>query len=100
VEDVTGRFSLEEFVGFLGSVDGLVACSTGPLHIASALGKVAIGIYPPYRPIHPGRWRPLGVNAHVITANGDESTPAKDWDHACLSNIVPSQVASLLQGLL
>ena len=50
-------------ISFLNHADGLVAASTGPLHIAAALGKHALGIYPPIRPMHPGRWAPLGERA-------------------------------------
>jgi len=68
VFDVTGKFELDELIAFIDSCDAIVAASTGPLHIASALGKHAIGLYSPKRPIHPGRWSPVGTNAHVICA--------------------------------
>lgn len=68
VVDLTGRLSLEEFVAFIDKCDALVAASTGPLHIASALGIKAIGLYTPKRPMHPGRWAPVGLNAHVLVA--------------------------------
>lgn len=64
--DATGRFSLSEFIAFLGHVEGIVACSTGPLHIVAALGKRAVGLYVNKRPMHPGRWSPLGQNVRVI----------------------------------
>ena len=66
VTDITGKMSLPEFIAFIKECDGLVANSTGPLHIAAALGKDALGIYPPMRPVHPGRWAPLGPNATVF----------------------------------
>ena len=97
VTDVMGRFSLQEYVRFIGNADGLIACSTGPLHIASAMGKLALGIYPPYRPIHPGRWRPIGENACVLTAKGDELAPRHLWNQDCLGSITPHQVAEKLQ---
>ena len=66
VFDMTGKLSLRQLMGFVQNCDALVACSTGPLHIASALGKHAVGIYPPIRPIHPGRWAPVGKNVSVL----------------------------------
>jgi ADP-heptose:LPS heptosyltransferase len=66
VIDISGKMSLEQFISFLDSCDGLVANSTGPLHIAAALGKYAFGIYAPMRPIHPGRWAPVGKNAQYF----------------------------------
>lgn len=66
VTDITGKMTLPEFIAFIDQCDGLVANSTGPIHIAAALGKDALGIYPPMRPVHPGRWAPLGSNAAVF----------------------------------
>jgi len=64
--DVTGRFSLSELIAFIGKADVLVACSTGPLHIAAALNKHAIGLYINKRPMHPGRWGALGEHTDII----------------------------------
>jgi heptosyltransferase III len=68
VVDATGRLSLEELIALIARADALVAASTGPLHIAAALGIKAIGLYTPQRPMHPGRWAPLGKNTHVLMA--------------------------------
>lgn len=67
--DMTGKFNLNDFIKFIGSCDALVACSTGPLHIASSLGITALGLYSSHRPIDPGRWAPIGKQAHYIVAN-------------------------------
>lgn len=68
VVDLTGQLSLEELISFVDACDALVAASTGPLHIAASLGKKAIGLYTPKRPMHPGRWAPLGKYARVLVA--------------------------------
>jgi heptosyltransferase-3 len=96
VEDVTGRFTLEEFIHFIGRCDALVAASTGPLHIAAALGKRAIGIYPPIRPMHPGRWRPLGDRAGVLVKGKDCSDCRKTMDCHCMKEISAEQVKGVL----
>lgn len=67
VVDLTGKFLLNEFIAFINSADGIIAASTGPLHIASALGKFALGLYPPIRPMHAGRWSPIGKNASFLS---------------------------------
>ena len=60
VKSVTGM-SLEDFIGLLSLASGAVAPSTGPLHLATALGvPVVAGIYSPVRVQHPRRWGPLG----------------------------------------
>ena len=69
VEDVTGKYNLEEFISFVAAVDGLLACSTGPLHIAAASGIHALGLYPNVRPMHAGRWAPIGEKSQTISAN-------------------------------
>lgn len=66
VTDITGTMTLQEFMAFIDHCDGLMANSTGPLHIAAALGKDALGIYPPMRPVHPGRWAPIGPHAQFF----------------------------------
>jgi heptosyltransferase III len=62
-----GKFSLNQFIQFIAKAEVLVGASTGPLHIASALGIKAIGIYPSRRPMFPQRWGPLGKNALALT---------------------------------
>ncbi|MGV3639709.1 MAG: glycosyltransferase family 9 protein [Adhaeribacter sp.] len=69
--DITGRLTLPEFVAFINACEGLVAASTGPLHIAAALGIHALGLYPPMKPIHPGRWAPLGAKAEFLVLEKD-----------------------------
>ncbi|MEQ1666579.1 MAG: glycosyltransferase family 9 protein, partial [Bdellovibrionales bacterium] len=68
--DLTGKLSLAELMGFILKCDVLVANSTGPLQIAAALGIHAVGIYPPVRPMHPGRWAPRGKKVTVLSKMG------------------------------
>lgn len=69
VTDLTGKLSLTQLISFIGRCDVLIAASTGPLHIAAACGIHAIGLFSPKRPMHPGRWAPVGKKAHVICAD-------------------------------
>jgi heptosyltransferase III len=87
--DVTGKMTLGEFIAFISGCDALVAASTGPLHLAAALGIKAIGLYSPQRPIHPGRWAPVGSHAEIFVA---ESHPQQG---ATLS-VSPAEVARAL----
>lgn len=93
VHDITGQLSLSGFIAFIGQADGLIAASTGPLHIAAALGKMAIGLYPPIRPMHPGRWGPIGKNAHYIVLDKNCSA-CKDapLECRCMKDIEVEQV--------
>lgn len=82
VIDLTGTMNLAELIAFLNGIDGLVAASTGPLHIAAALGKRVLGIYPPIRPMHAGRWAPLGKYASFMSIDRDCSE-CRNHPHLC-----------------
>jgi heptosyltransferase-3 len=96
VTNLTGQMDLDEMVSFVGSADGLLACSTGVLHLASALGKYALGIYSPMKPIHPGRWRPIGPHAHYLVLDKDCNQCGKNTDCQCIRSITPDQVKNKL----
>lgn len=96
--DITGKLSLDEFISFINLCDVLVAASTGPLHIASALGKKAIGLFSPMRPIHPGRWAPVGKDAHalVFDENCEQCKAGKNCD--CIQRIDVQKVVNLINA--
>lgn len=64
--DLTGKLDLTELIVFISKVTALVACSTGPLHIAGFVNTHTIGLFSPRIPIHPGRWQPLGKNVTIV----------------------------------
>ena len=97
VNDMTGRMTLQELMGFIGTCDVLVAASTGPLHIAAALGIKAIGLFAPMKPIHPGRWAPLGKDAHFLVLDKECKDCRKTMDCACIREISAEAVAALLK---
>lgn len=94
VTDVGGKLDLEQLLALIGASHALVAASTGPLHIAAASGIRAIGLYANTPPIHPGRWAPLGTDAHVLTAGSRGGDPL-----AQVQAITPQQVLALLGPL-
>lgn len=69
VHDVTGRTDVASLIALLAAADGVVAASTGPLHLAAAAGARTLGLFSPRRPIHPGRWAPIGARAEVLVAD-------------------------------
>lgn len=92
INDLTGTLSLAELLSFISKVDGLVAASTGPLHIAAATGIKAIGIFAPMRPIHPGRWKPIGKKADYVVLD-KKCNDCKDGGLCnCILSITPNQV--------
>ncbi len=81
--DLTGQLALPEFIAFIAVADGLVAGSTGPLHLAAALGRHALGLYPPIRPMHPGRWAPLGPHADYLVFDRPSCQDCRAQPAAC-----------------
>ena len=62
-----GNKGLRELAGVICEVDVFVASSTGPLHIATAVGTPVVGLYCPIIVCLPRRWGPLGANDIVFT---------------------------------
>lgn len=98
VVSLIGKLTLTEYISFINETDGLVAASTGPLHIAAALEKKAIGIYCPKKPIHPGRWKPLGKRAHAVVFDVNCQKCAKNEPCDCINKISPATVMDFLLG--
>jgi heptosyltransferase-3 len=97
--DITGKMDLYQFMAFINAADGLIASGTGPLHIAAALGKHAYGLFPPMRPIHPGRWQPIGPGAQVFVLNKN-CTDCKGNAAACqcIKNVAPGLLATAISN--
>jgi heptosyltransferase III len=96
VTDTTGKFDLTEFIAFLSLADCIVAASTGPLHVASVLGKYTIGIYPPILPMHSGRWAPIGNNSHVLEKQVNCNDCRRDGNCHCMKEIEAFEVKRIL----
>lgn len=96
VIDTTGKLSLDELITFISKADYLLACSTGPLHIAGYLGINTIGFFVPKRPIHPGRWKALGPNVSILVNDPECPKCAKKSDCNCIADISVDRVLSLL----
>ncbi len=96
IQDLTGVITLAELISLIQNVEVLVACSTGPIHIAAASGILTIGIYPPMKPIHPARWSPQGENVHVLFKNVNCSDCRKTENCHCIQEITVDSVAVFL----
>ena len=79
--DTTGKLTLEQLMLVISKAKNLVACSTGPLHIASFYGVNTVGLYSPKRPIHPGRWKAIGKHVQILVF--DENCPTCKEGNNC-----------------
>lgn len=60
-----GKSLRESMIGF-ASLDCLISASTGPMHIASALGIKTVSLFCPLTACSPKLWGPLGNEAEII----------------------------------
>ena len=98
VRNLCGSLSLAQLSARIGAADGLIASGTGPVHIAAAMGQRTLGLYPPLKPIHPGRWAPIGLRAQTLSRPGSCNGCANPADCACMRNITPHEVAQIVFG--
>ncbi len=66
VKNFSGLFNLKELVALISMSDIFAANSTGPLHIAAALGKFVIGFYPKITACSAERWGPYSDRSYVF----------------------------------
>lgn len=97
IVNIAGTMPLNQFVSFIAAADGLVAASTGPLHIAAAFGRHTLGLYPPIRPMHGGRWGPLGLRANFVSVEKNCEACRHNGSCACMENIEVNAVREKLE---
>jgi ADP-heptose:LPS heptosyltransferase len=87
IKDVTGLWDLKSFISVISKSKALIACSTGPYHIAGLTGIKAIGLFAQRKPIHPGRWAALGRQAQALTSEGVCENCAAGKECRCIEEI-------------
>ncbi|MEW5798012.1 MAG: glycosyltransferase family 9 protein [Bacteroidota bacterium] len=86
----TGLFSLVELGALFKRASAFVSNSTGPLHIAAAVGTPVIGFYPPILQCSAVRWGPYTNKKKVFTADSARCPLCKGG--ACQSNVCMDQI--------
>jgi ADP-heptose:LPS heptosyltransferase len=77
---IHSRGELRRFAGLLASAEVVVSGNTGPMHLAAAVGRPAVAIFPPTVPV--ARWAPWMV-PHVVL--GDHDVPCA----GCRAQVCP-----------
>jgi ADP-heptose:LPS heptosyltransferase len=98
VRNLCGRFDLAGLVALIGCAGGLVASGTGPVHIAAALGRPTLGLFPPIAPIHAGRWGALGANAQSLCGERRCETCSGNAACTCMEAIGVDAVEAVVLG--
>jgi ADP-heptose:LPS heptosyltransferase len=93
-----GRTTIPELTGLLAGADAVVACDTGPLHLAVALGRPVVALF---GAADPGRTGPYRDSAPVVT-EGLPCSPCRQRacprasDSPCMDRISPAAVTAAL----
>ena len=85
-----GELNLLELAGVLNQASVVVANSTGPLHLAVAMGIRVVGLYCPVSPCHPERWGPYGQADSVLVPEDvscKSCNPKKCAEIRCMEQI-------------
>jgi ADP-heptose:LPS heptosyltransferase len=97
-----GILSVRELMGVIAAADVVVSGSTGPAHLAAALGKVTVSVFDPRLSSSPRRWKPLGQGLILLPEVPNcpkcigEACPY--WD--CLDRITVDHLAGHLQEVV
>ena len=94
--DSSGKLNLKQLICLIASCEALVACSTGPYHIAGISGIKAIGLFSPRKPIHPGRWRALGDKSVALVFDSSCCNCKKGKVCSCIEKISVQSVLSAI----
>ena len=103
--DLTGTLNLEQMIALLSEACGLITTSTGPAHIASAVGTPVAAFYCPAIPHTPDRWGPLENSERVTTPKLTNShcqmKQCPYGTHGCLATCLQDvQISQALNYLL
>ncbi len=94
---------LDALAAALARVQLLVACDSGPVHLASAVGTPALAIFGPtstarWGPPPPGRALSLGLACAPCSNHGGDYCP--EGHHRCLADLAPDAVLSAAREML
>ncbi|MEQ8323633.1 MAG: glycosyltransferase family 9 protein [Vicingaceae bacterium] len=98
VLNLLGKLSLDQLIAVISKSDCVVAASTGPLHLAGVTERLAIGLFSSRRPIHPGRWSPIGPHATYLVYNEKCRRCRSGKTCDCISRISPERVLRSIEG--
>ena len=70
IKEMTGETDLRTLAAVLSQARVVVANSTGPLHLATAVGTRVVGLYPSRKIMSPRRWGPVGEDHVVMQPEG------------------------------
>lgn len=102
VKNFAGILALSELIALINKTTIFISNSTGPIHIAAALGKTTIGFYPKILSCSAKRWGPYSNKAKVFVPKIDcrNCTREQCMRLNCMSSIKMAEVFSEVQKML
>ncbi len=82
---VAGELDIKELAALLQASSLCVTNSTGPMHVAAAVGTPTVALFCPIKPCSPVRWGPFGGD-HNVLLPAVPDCPAR---HRCIGNACP-----------
>ena len=92
INEITGQTDLRTLGAVLSLASAVVANSTGPLHLAVAVGTKVVGLYPGRQIMSPVRWGPIGAG-HQVVQPEVEQCRCPEGRCRCMETISVEQVA-------
>ena len=103
VIDVAGRTSLAELIALVDGAAAVLMHDSGPMHLASALGKPMVAIYGPTSPLRTGPYR----REDAVTRLDLPCSPCYlkhvadcPYGHRCMHDLQPAEVLNRLVRVL
>ncbi len=101
---IAGKLSMKELAALIRMSQLFVSNSTGPIHVAAAVGTPVVGLYPQHVPMSAKRWGPYSDKSIVFTPKKPEycadCSGGKDEQCACMQSITVNEVYAAAGGLL
>ncbi len=99
VKNFAGQFNLAELTYIISKADIFISNSTGPIHIAAALGKNTIGFYPHLLACSAKRWEPYSNKSVIFTPENNCQDCAREQcrKQDCMNRINMQKVFSVIE---
>lgn len=101
-KNLAGKFELPELIALINKCNLLIANSTGPLHIAAALGKYVISFYPNVKVCSEERWGPYTDKKVIFKPKLNEKKSDERYceENNCMSTIDINEVFNSVKKII
>ena len=101
VVSMAGKTDIPTLAALVSQARALVANSTGPLHLAAAVGTPTVGVFPPSKTMSPVRWAPPVDNTVILTPERPRCVCRKSCRRGdCMDSIPVAKVLRAVKSAL